>query len=248
MEDDVALILFLLSLFGNLSVIRIMRFFRTRALITSSGVTKTGTGACACLQVLIISRFHNVMVTLIAMIAVIFLFSAALWMLERRQIDALKTELLSFFDHWILNLRLGESLSSARVAALTTTSRHFRALLEPLFITSSGQAPHHLLLPSKILVELKQLAISPHAALARLESLREMMRKSDDFRRRSGQAMRQTTIQSLVLVILQIALGVFTVIHYGWNRTSDLILASFLISGCGLVLMRQLARKAKWNI
>jgi len=172
----------------------------------------------------------------------------ALWTYERRQIDALKSETPHFLDRWILNMRLGNSLSSARDAALDDSSDRVRTLLRPLFLNSAEIPKAHLFLPVKIVNELKLLSNSPHSALTRLENIRELLRKADEFRRKSGQARRQTSIQSLVLLLLHVALAVFTIQRYGWQRHSDLIVLSFVLAGGSVAAMHQLARKSKWRI
>jgi hypothetical protein len=123
-----------------------------------------------------------------------------------------------------------------------------RALLTPVFLSGAALPRSHLILPSKFLQELKFLSGSAHSALARLENLREIVRKTEDFRRKSGQARRQTTIQAGVLLVLQFALAVFVYRRHGWQRHSDLIVISFLLAGCGLGWMRLLARKSQWKI
>lgn len=243
-----ALFLFLLSLFGLLSALRLSREFLGRALISKSLVTKTGTLTCTAVVLAVFFSAHNTFSAILCTILVPIAGSCALFTLERRQIDALKLQTPIFLDRWILNMRLGQSVSSAREAALRDSSERLRALLQPMFKADAQTPREHLFLPSKFLFELKNLALSPHSALARLENLREMMRKSDAFRRKSGQARRQTSIQAGVLLCLHLALAVFTVRRYGWQRHSDLIVMSFVLAGCGLVAMNALARKTKWKI
>ncbi len=243
-----AIILFAISLFGIMSALRMLIHFRSRALISSQHLTKIGTGSCALIIGVLFFCARDLICASFALMCVLFVMFFALWFFERRQIDALKKEVPGFLDRWILNMKLGKALSAARTAALQDLNARARSLLEPLFV--SQNIPHcvHLILDEKVLPELLELNHSPHSALARLENAREWMRKSDDFRRKSGQAVRQTTIQAVVLLLLLIALAVFTVQRHGWRRNSDLVLASFVLSGLGIFTMRHLARKRRWNI
>ncbi len=243
-----ALFLFLISSFGLLSALRIARTFRARAVISSELVTKTGTLMCSTMLVSVFGCATSVLNAIsIACVNLCCGFLLLLWC-ERRQIDALKSQTPIFLDRWILNMKLGHSLSSARDAALRDSSERFHVLLRPLFLSGANVPRAHLVLPSKILHELKILASTSHSAIHRLENLREMVRKADDFRRKSGQARRQTSIQAGVLLFLHLALAVFVYRRHGWQRHSDLIILSFLLAACGVGWMQLLARKSKWKI
>ena len=134
----------------------------------------------------------------------------------------LRSEIPLFLDRWILNLRLGSALSLAREMALREHSRNSaRALAAPYSRAQcAARAESHLLLPPRTLDELERIHKEPHAALMRLENLRHWLRKSSEFRRKSGQATRQTAIQSAVMVCLLFALIGFTVHRYGWRKSS----------------------------
>lgn len=247
-EVVVTIILIAISMFGNMSALRLLRVFRSRALISPSLLTKIGTGVCATLTIVIFFCANDILSIAIALFAVITVMILSLNMIERRQIDTLKNEVPGFLDRWILNMKLGFSLSAARAAALSESDARFTALLQPLFVASSSTRSAHLILDARLKQELVELSISPHSALQRLEFARANMKKSSEFRRKSGQAVRQTTIQSSVLLILLAALAVFTVHRHGWYRSYDLVSASMLLSAVGIITMRKLARKTKWKI
>ena len=113
-----ALILFLISMFGNLSALRVLRIFRSRALISPNSLTKIGTTAFVMMNITVFFCASDVIACFSAVIMTIALIYFALWCVERRQIDGLKKEIPAFLDRWILNMKLGNSLSSARDAAL----------------------------------------------------------------------------------------------------------------------------------
>lgn len=239
---------FLISAFGILSAMRMSRIFRERAVISTSLVTKTGTITCASA---ILSGIFAKSHPLVAIFCPILIFAgafSALWIRERRQIDALKSELPVFFDRWILDLKLGHSLAAARTAALKSSSENLRALLEPVFLSQERAHEFHPLIDATLARELGDLARGSGPALERLENLRMSLRKWHTFRRKSGQARRQTSIQASVLLILQVALALFTVVRHGWSRSFDLIIWSFLLSGVGFALMHALSRKKTWNL
>src|SRR5262249_32882328 len=162
-----------------------------------------------------------------------------LFLLERREIDVLKSEIAVFLDRWILNLRLGSALPVARESALREHSNAFQSLMRPVFTTRSGviARDRHALLNPSVMRELEKLHAHPHSALPRLENLRQLLRKSAEFRRKSGQAVRQTAIQSTVMMILLFALMIFTLKRYGWKQSGDLILLSLGLASLGVVTM-----------
>jgi Flp pilus assembly protein TadB len=249
-EDEVSFILCLQLVFGNLFVIRTLQIFRARALLSQSTVTKTGTVFCALLA--IVSIFHaraGVSGTILLSLCIV-LCLAVLFLLERRQIDALKAEIPLFLDRWILNLRMGLALPTARESALCEHSPEFRALMKPVFATQTAFVGRrrHGLLPAQLLFELERLQVTPHSALQRLENLRLWLRKSSEFRRKSGQAVRQTLIQSLVMLFLLLALCAWSVRRYTWSRCYDLIIMSWVLYTLGASVMFVLSRKAKWKI
>lgn len=233
--------------FGILFVIRTHQIFRARALISAVTVTKTGTAfVFACL---LIGFFATQNVFLRAGMLSLNLFGSviALFLLEWREIDALKREIPLFLDRWILNLRLGNASLSAREFALKAHSLAFQRLMRPVFSVGSPRE-RHVILSRMVMREMEKLTQEPHSALARLENLREGLRKSADFRRKSGQALRQTAIQSVVLLVLLLALMLFTFHRYGWKRAGDLVLISGGLALTGVLIMYLLSRKTKWKI
>ncbi len=247
-EVHVTLILFLISMFGNLSALRLLRIFRSRALIPSNTLTKIGTAAFVMMNITIFFCARDFLIALLALSTTIGVIYFALWSFERRQIDGLKKEIPALLDRWILNMKLGNSLTAAREAALRESGDRANSLLQPLFLSAQSSVRAHLILDAKIMNELLLLAQLPHSALQRLESLRQMMRKTEEFRRRSGQATRQTAIQSSVLLILLLGLAIFTVHRHGWHRNSDFVIISISLSLFGVFCMRKLARKTKWKV
>ena len=241
------LIFFAQTLLGILFVIRTNQIFRARALLSAELVTKAGTIFVSIAILTAILCKHSLTLAFLGMCANVFCSFAALFWCERRQFDALKAEIPWFLDRWILNSRLGSAPVTARERALLEQSENFRALLRPVF-SAQGARARHSLLPSAILCELERIQVEPHAALARLEALRETLRKAADFRRRSGQAVRQTQIQSALMVLLMLALTGFTLQRYGWRRVSDLVVMSILLSSLGALAMHYVARKTRWKI
>jgi Flp pilus assembly protein TadB len=242
-----ALISFAQSMFGIVFVIRTSSVFRARGLIREAHVTKTGT---TCISALCLVGFFCAghagaafFCTLAATFGPLILFIA----IERARLREFHSRVPIFLDRWILGLRLGHSVSAARDAALREECEDFQALMRPLFETRAYERAQHPLLSANMLKELEQIAHATHAATARLQNLRQLIRKTSEFRRKSGQATRQTAIQSAVMMVLLLALALFTVRRYGWTATGDLVVAALGLSLTGIALMVRLARKTKWK-
>jgi hypothetical protein len=244
-----SLIFSVCSVFGNLFVIRTLQIFRMRALIAQQVLTKIGTVAiCSAVFAIFLSETRPIE-------AAVLLFSAVfaplplMIFLERRRLQVLRSYVPVFLDRWIMNLKLGAASASARELALTSQSADFQALMRPLFTSSKGAiCASHPLLPAFASREMARLRSEPHMALQRLENLRQVLRKTDDFRRKSGQAMRQTAIQSAVMLLLYAALLVFTIFRGGWHANSDLVLWSGVFTLIGTAGMSAIARKRGWKI
>lgn len=241
-------ILFPISLIGVLSALRITRFFIDRAVIPTKSVTKTGTLIISVMSSAQVLSANNLLLSVFECVLGSCATFLLLWWHERRIIDALKQRFPVFLDQWILNMRLGASLLTARNQALQQSPSDFKALLEPFLFSSSKVPTQHLVLSQNILCAIQKLQSTPYASLERLERLREYVRKSEQFRRKSGQALRQSQIQSLVLVTLHFALSIFTWWQYGWIRNSDLIISSAILAGVSLLWQRQLTKGVKWKI
>lgn len=243
-----ALVSFSHLLLGMLFVIRTTQVFRARAVISQEVVTKTGTGLVA---MMCSAQFFCAHSPWHAFFADVFLaFSPLVFfsLHERRQLTIMRARVPLFVDRWILNLRLGQSVSAAREAALREESEILKALLRPLFGARSTPRADHVLLPAFVCREFEIISSSAQSPLGRLENLRLELRRVSEFRHKSGQAVRQTAIQSSLMLILQFALMVFTVQRYGWTRSGDFLVISALLSVFGVALMMRFAKKRRWNL
>lgn len=241
-----ALIFFAQSMFGNLIVIRILREFSDRALISSRFLC--GIGIFFALITSAVSFFPG-MTSSFLLLIVCFSIVAVRWTLKNKEDGVNSTlagQLGPFLDAWILNLRTGMSLSFARERALLRSEPLFQSLLRPVF---QGATSHrHVFLSKSILNELRLAAETPHNALERLQNLRGALTRSEIFRRKSGQALRQANLQATVLLILQFLLTGFVVHRAGWRGNLDLIVLAAGMAAAGAYSIRYLSRRIKWTI
>jgi hypothetical protein len=244
-----ALFVSLVSVAGIVFVIRTLQVFFERGLIRPQVLMKVGISSLVVLiSCPILAQTHSffAFVLLTAMLSLCFLL---VWWIERNALTQLNSRLPMFLDVWILNLKMGSSLAAARERALERESDAFQALLRPIFAaTASQNAAEHPFLVKKVVHELKEICHATHSGLVRLETLRRFLKQDAEFRRKSGQAVRQTNIQAIMMLILLFALSIFSVNRYGWRQCGDLILISTAVSLCGVWCMKIVARKSKWKI
>jgi hypothetical protein len=228
-------------------VIRTFEIIRTRSLVSGKFLTKIGTTTLCASIVGAFFFAQSARECSLWLFLIEFATILALILYERRQIDALKSHIPDFLDQWILNLKLGMGLSTARERALTAQRSDFRSLLIPVFV-SAPENGEHMILSGAMVREFSEISREPHLALRRLENLREVVRKTADFRRRSGQAALQTRIQCIVMMVLQFALSIFTIRQFGWAKCGDLVLFSTALAIAGFFAMQFFARKRRWKI
>lgn len=237
-----------LSVIGILFVVRTLSVFRARALVPDVAVNSLGVMLLACFGLVSFfapfESFGRALCASVVAIASPFI----LFTLERRRITAFKARVPLFLDRWILNLRLGASVTAARDQALRDEDADVRALLRPVFDARIGECRSHLFLPPAVLRELDHVGRAAHSALERLEAVRAGIRETAEFRRKSGHAVRQAAIQSSIMVVMLIALSVFTIRRYGWAQSGGFVTAAAMLSLIGAALMVHLSRKTKWNL
>lgn len=234
-------------MFGCAFVMRMSRAFRDRGVIHESRVTKIGT---ALLVVVCFAQFSlsarpvaHALVNAFIVVSGLLIFVYV----EQLGIRDLRARIPLLLDRWILNMRLGNSVSAARDAALREEDDRVQSLMRPLFDTRAAGRPEHLLLSASVRFELENIGASAAAPLARLVTLRRAIRNASEFRRKSGQATRQTAVQAFVMLVLLLAMAVFTIHRYGWSRTGDLVTISTLLSLIGVLAMFRLAKKTRWK-
>ena len=241
-------IAFVLSLFEILFVLRMARVFRERAVLpqlTILTIVIATLGSSLGIRMWFGDDSTWVWAPTLALAALplpLFVF------LERKTIADFRLRLPIFLDRWLLNLRLGNSVVVARERALAEENSALRALLEPVFGTRGGERAGHLLLSPSLRREFETVSREPFSALARLENLRRGVRKTAEFRRKSGQALRQTRLQSGVMLVLVFAFSIYTIARYGWAKTGDLVSLAILLSLAGVVTMHFLSSKKKWKV
>lgn len=243
-------ILFAQTMFGNLIAIRILRKFRDRSLISTTCLTKIGTAFAASTCFVAFMQPFAARLWFFAVIFSVIALNFFIFRLEKRRIEFLLEHFPRFVEHWLLNLRVGMAPTTAREGALNAADETFSALIRPLFASQDGTNPirEHLFLSERVVHELKTIQRHSHNTISRLQTMRDALKRESDFRRKSGQALRQASIQSAVMVALHLALCIFVVARSGWSRSADLLIWATIFTASGVLILRLIARRIRWTI
>lgn len=248
-EDSLSVILFAQLVIGNVFVLRIARTFHAKKLVNEQTLTKIGTTSLLCVAISGILLAQSLSKCVFAIMFCVFMTFVALFLVQRRQIDALESSFPLFLDRWIMNLKMGMSPTAAKDRALRDESDTSQRILNALFHSEHLQSSQtDVFLSSEVIEELKSITQVAHQTVTRLEALRQRVRARSDFRRKSGQSLLQARIQSLTMAVLLIAIQILMTHRFGWNRVGDLVLVSFILAVVGAFVMHRLASKKGWKI
>lgn len=242
--------IFVSSMFGIVFVIRILGFFRHRNLISENFLTKIGT-IFVLVQICLAIFNHStpVLVFICHSFSVLALW-LVLFLIERRQIDGLRQQMAPFLDRWLLNMKMGMSVTRAAENALLRSSIYFSRAMQAVFESNAPISPHfrHFFLEFSVLQTLISIYRSNSNAYTRLSLLRSDVRESENFRHKSGRAVIQTRTQAIVMLFLQIAISIYVARSYGFIKNSDFILGGGGLAVSSFWLMRIFAKRIRWNI
>lgn len=239
------IILFFVSVIGQLFIMRIHRKCLERALISPSLLTKIGTASS--FTIFLISFFSKSTFGIVLIVLSCILNLLLVQIFEQRQLQQLRSLFPILIDAWILNLRLGLAESAAREKALDEIHPDFAKMLRTTLFGHFSSQKNSIISPL-ISQELESIKNSRHSALPRLENLRANLKRSAEFRRRSGQAIRQTQIQASLMMLLLIAISFLAIRRYGWSQVGDLVGLALILSSLGLLSIQFLTRKRHWKI
>lgn len=245
-----SIIFFAQTAFGFLFATRILRKFRRRSLVSQRTLTKIGTAFAASMCFVAFMQPRVPRLSFFTVIFAVFALEFSVHCAEKAVIVRLQHEFPLFLAKWRLNLRVGIPATTARERALNDSDETFRTLLRPVFaLTDSKHVPaSHAFLNENCLRELIELQKQSHNTLQRLTEMRANLIRESDFRRKSGQALRQASIQSLVMVALHFALCVFVGLRFGFLRNIDVIGLSTVLTASGAWFLRLIARRIRWSV
>lgn len=152
----------------------------------------------------------------------------------------------------LLKMKSGKSFRQSFAEVINEmTPTHAQRLREIFDIVVFTQQDKEVLRSDFLALIVRELRFAdqnPHAAIKRLQTLRMRIKIAEDFRRRSGQALKQVRAQSFLMSGLFLAVVIFVVINFGFHRNQNLILIAFALFAVGLIWIHHGGKKLKWKV
>ncbi|WP_157865741.1 hypothetical protein AB1A81_17440 [Bdellovibrio bacteriovorus] len=166
-------------------------------------------------------------------------------------IRRLRSALIPLLDCMILGLQTGKSFRASFLSAVESQSGWVRVqmfeVLHSLQFTESGIAVKSALL-ADFLSEMRTIDQSQTRCVEQVKALRRHYKMLEDFRRRSGQASQQIKMQAIIVTALYLALFVFVIMQFGFEKHRNLLFGSGLVFIAGLVFIFYVGRRMKWTV
>lgn len=250
--------IFLVTVFGHAfgyRTIHKVKLFKDLDLKLKHEVHYAGLFLFLFLQIFLEKSFFN----LIFLLSVVFclqfcvFFSLLAWKkrLFRRQLPI-------FLNEITLRMRMGDSFRQSYTLSLSNMEGSFRHFAREIFefVTFSQQSVWKKSKSSQsfesflheIAMEFLQIDKNPSQGLRRLLVLRRRLLMEENFRRRSEQMSRQVQVQFAFLAVLYLAMLVFVVHQFGVSGNEKSLILSIGSYLVGLILIKCLGRRRKWNL
>jgi hypothetical protein len=244
------------TLFGCAFVVRISDFLTERSLFSRTALTKIGTAYFVNVIFLALSLPKTRISIWVAIFLPMLLFAAVLFVVIRRRSTQFREKFLEILTLVALKMKAGRSFRQSYSEVAAESSPEIRAKLGEIgsvvvFSQQNKSTPRTIVgdrFIAEVVDELTRIDQQPHAASKRLAIFREKLRLESDFRRRSGLVVARIRVQSLIMSLMYLALGGFSIWHYGWlsYRFCYLISATFFVAG-GLWIWLW-GRNLKWKV
>ncbi|RYZ75511.1 MAG: hypothetical protein EOP05_07645 [Proteobacteria bacterium] len=247
-----ALFTFVVSIFGFAFAIRISDHFIERNLFDRSAMTKIGTAYLAC--VIALSSFlpHSRTSLWLALFTPLLIFAFSLSSSVSRRSLNFKRDVLSALSVVILKMKSGRSFRQSLLETTSECSPHLRAKLTEIINVVAFSQQNKLVsrdvFVRELVDEFMLIDQQPHASMRRLNVLRDKLRIEEDFRRRSGQVLSRLRAQSLVMCGLYLAVFMFMIWKFGWQRNVQALTISMLLFSIGVMWMWIGGRRLKWKV
>jgi Flp pilus assembly protein TadB len=224
----------------------------TRHLLTTEQMTKIGTIYVLTLACgVVFARESRVLLWVFAFFPQAF-FLAAVFILHVSRTCAFRARFIEALSLVILKMKSGKSFRHAFSETITESDPYLReklAEINDLVVFSQQHAlTQHTAFIRHLVCELRLADQAPHASLKRLQTFRDRLRGEDDFRRRSGQVLRQIRAQSLLMVGLYVAVMAFVIRQFGFRPHIRLISVSLLLFTLGISWIWLGGRRLKWKV
>lgn len=246
------LFVFVISLLGFASALRIARVLESRQLFARDELTKIGTIVFACVIALATTLPHTLACAWLAIFLPLVCAAFSLSVRVSRRSRAFKRECASLLSIVTLKMKSGRSFRHSLDEAIAESAPRVRAkFAEVAAVVAFSQQRSGTPIDPFVRELVEELALvdrHPHAAIRRLETYRDKIEIEEDFRRRSGQVLARIRAQSLVMTGLYLAVATFMIARFGWSANARLFALATVSFGLGAIWLWLGGRKMKWKV
>ncbi len=243
---------FFVSLFGFMFAIRIAHHFVAHHLFRKAEMTKIGTAYFACVMIAASVIPHSKFWLWLIVFIPLALMCACLEILVSGRSRAFRLEFVNVLSLVILKMKAGNSFRHSLAQTIDECRGSVQSILSEMasVVAFSQQENARKFDPfiNEMVDELVIIDRIPHAAVKRLETLRERLKAENTFRRRSGQVLSRIRAQSLVMTILFIAVLAFMGSKFGFRQNIKVIGIAFCMFATGSFWMWIGGRTLKWKV
>lgn len=246
------LIAYIITMSALMFATRIMVRVHRENIFTESALTKIGTAYFCALIAFNYFSSANIFALWLASFAPLVFFNVIIAIARFYRTRAFHRAFSDSLNLTLLKMKSGKSLRQSFTEVMSelpsTDAQRLREIFDIVVFTQQDKAVLQSNFVSMIVRELRVADQNPHSAIKRLQTLRMRIKIEEDFRRRSGQALKQVRAQSILMTGLFLAVVCFVIASFGFARHQHLILIAFTLFSIGLFWIHQGGRKLKWKV
>ena len=227
-------------------------FIERQNLVASTLMTKIGTAYFCIIAFAILFLRSSLQLWLIVFVPQLTFFIFIVCLKNQRR-SGFQEKFANILTRLILKMKAGRGFRQALGEIILEVDPQMRIRLSEvrdLVVFSQHDATETAISPSlaPIISEFRLADQLPHAALRRLQVFREKIRCENEFRRKSGQILKQIRAQSLLLSGLYVAVLIFVARHFDALKHARLIFCSISLFCAGLFWIWWGGRRWKWKV
>ena len=226
-------------------------FFKEKKHKLLFSVPKIGIAILVYYVVLVLfSKFSLTFFVLLTFLPIIFVYLAQFFLIliKKRNFEV---NFLRFLNFLILKMKTGSSFRDSVEKVCFNFDSNFNFTLKKImqFVTFSQQTEQNInnKLIKIIVNEFKYADQTEHLAISRLENFYNSLKKTSDFRRRSGQISKQVQVQLVLIVVLYVAVLIAGAFWFSWESLENLYLISLFLFFIGVYMIFRIKRSFKWK-
>lgn len=156
-----------------------------------------------------------------------------------------------FLDQMILNMQSGTAFRRSFQQLIHFESGFMKVQLQEIL--------NHIIYPTnanlisdrelrQIVLEFVEIDQMSAKSLDHLKSFRQLCRLQLEFQRKESQIKESVRVQSVILVLLYVALFVFVATRFGFQENSRIFLFSGSLLGIGLIVLQLIGGHRRWKV